>query len=167
MNSACRQGLAYCSARRHRVDDQSWPIGFHLGPRPELGRRDLRVLRDGDDQDRAAGLDPVPQVTLPGLVRLELERLRVPRLDLLERPGTQGVQGLERILAHTARRSRLELQPRQWLGPSIRRLGDEEPDFPVLSESRDALEQPQADGLDIPRVFPTLRQLEASTPKLA
>ena len=68
------------------IDAQSRPILFRLGSGPEVGRRNLFVIRHGDDQDGSAGLYPIPQVKLPGLVRLELERVGVSGLDFLNVP---------------------------------------------------------------------------------
>jgi hypothetical protein len=49
------------SLRRPKIDGQSRPILLRLSSGAEVRRRDLLIIRDGDDHDRAAGLDPTPQ----------------------------------------------------------------------------------------------------------
>src|SRR5262249_50881862 len=44
------------------LDDQPRPVPLRLTVGSEIGRRDVLVLRDHDDQDRAAGLEQARQV---------------------------------------------------------------------------------------------------------
>lgn len=83
------------SLRRLTIDDQPRPILLRLGRRPEPGRLDFLVIQHRNDRDRLAGLQPIPQTSLPGLVRLEIERVRVPGLGRRDRPVDRRLQSLE------------------------------------------------------------------------
>ena len=87
------------SPLRRDVDRQPRPIRFRLSPGAELGRRDLVAVRSRDDQTRPGGLDPILKITASAHVRLELERLRVPRLDLVNVSEPSGWRALNAFLA--------------------------------------------------------------------
>src|SRR5205814_4240070 len=126
---ACTLGvklLSPCSERwslhRFAVDVQTGSIRRRFAPGAEIRRRDLLVIRDRHDQERAGGLDPAPQVAPARLVRRELELVDSPGLDLGEGPRAQWVDGLECILAESARGLCVELQAHQEVGLWIDRL---------------------------------------------
>src|SRR5262249_20304401 len=102
-----------------------------------------------------------PQVDPTGLIRLEIELVDSPGLDLGEAPGAQRVDGLERLLADPTGGLWIKPQPGQDSGPRIARLGQQGAELAVLGAPGETRDHPQARLPDLTLVFGELEEQDA------